>query len=159
MIAENTFGSAASNRCQFPAGLPETIGWYDVSDDGITVTITSAAAVMHNDQPVSQMAVLADSEPEGPTILSLGTFSWFVIKRGDALGIRIRNAESPLLQTFEGVDRFEDDQGWRIEGQFKRFESPRTVPVPTILGTDAEMISHGTITIVVDVEERELVAL
>lgn len=156
---ENSFGSGTHNRCQFPAGLPENIGRYNVSDDAMTVTVAPGLAVMHNDQPVSQMVVLADSEPDGPTILSWGTFSWFVIKRGNALAIRIRNAESPMLQSFERVERFENDLAWRITGQFKRRAAPETVLVPTILGTEAEMVSPGTISIEVGGEERELVAL
>jgi len=156
---ENSFGSASTNRSQFPAGLPEAIGRYDVSEDGITVTIESGVPVMHNGQPVNHMPILADSEPNGPTILSLDTYSWFVIKRGDALGIRIRNSESPLLQAFDGVDRFENDLTWRIHGHFSRYDSPKMVPIPTILGTDTQMTSPGTIKIEVNGEERELIAL
>ena len=36
---ENSFGSDAGNRCQFPAGMPANIGRYTVSETGITVEI------------------------------------------------------------------------------------------------------------------------
>lgn len=156
---ENTFGSAVGNACQFPVGLPDKIGTYTVSKSGITVSINPGVTVLHNGEVVTEMSVLTDRDEGGSTILEIGTFSWFVIKRGEALAIRIRNSESELLQNFPGVDRYENDNQWRIRAEFTPHAEPITVPIPTILGTDADMVSPGTISINVAGEKRELTAL
>ena len=109
--------------------------------------------------PVGLLRGAPDRDAGGPTILEIGTVNWFVIKRGDALGIRVRNSKSDLIQTFAGVDRFEYDEQWRIPADFIPHAEPKTVPIPTILGTDSNMISPGSISINVAGEQRELIAL
>lgn len=156
---ENSFGSDGGNSCQFPAGMPANIGRYTVSETGITVDIEADVPVTHKGEPVTSMPILADRDKGGPTILELGTISWFVIQRGNALGIRIRDSQSKLITLFPGVDRFQLNEALRIPATFKKYDQPRTVPVPTILGTDADMISPGTLEITVGGESRELVAL
>ena len=156
---ENSFGSDASNNCQFPAGMPANIGRYIVSESGITVEIEADVPVTHKGEVVASMPILADRDKGGPTILELGTVSWFVIQRGDAFAIRIRDSQSELITDFPGVDRFQLNEDFQIPAIFKKYGQPRTVPVPTILGTDADMISPGTIEITVGGESRELVAL
>ncbi|MEM8862269.1 MAG: DUF1684 domain-containing protein, partial [Chloroflexota bacterium] len=158
-IGENSFGSAATHDCQFPAGLPETIGRYDIADQGISVSIEPDVEVYYQNQPVQHMQILTDADPGGPTILESGTFNWFVIKRGDALGIRVRNSKSELLQSFEPVERFTIKQDWRVQGQFHAYAEPRNVSIPSVLGTDSIMISLGTVSINVQNDQRELVAL
>ena len=158
-LGENSFGSASTNRCQFPAGLPHEIGRFIVAEDGISIEINSDVTVFQNGEQVGQMAVLSDRDKGGPTIFEIGTVNWFVIKRGDALGIRVRDSNSELIQTFVGVDRYPAEEKWRIQGAFKPYDQPRIVPVPTILGTDEDYISPGTIDIEVDGEKRSLVAL
>jgi uncharacterized protein (DUF1684 family) len=95
----------------------------------------------------------------GPTVLELATVSWFVIKRGEALAIRVRDSQSELLNRFKPIERFPLDQDWRISATFKKYDQPRTVPIPTILGTNANMISPGTLQMTVNGESRELIAL
>lgn len=158
-MGENSFGSGSNHPCPFPSGLPTNIGRYEVTESGITVTIESDIPVTHKGEAVTQMTVSADTDPGGPTILELGSVSWFVIKRGVALGIRIRDSKSDLLKSFSGVASFPRDESWRVTASFKKHDEPRTVPIPTILGTDAEMISPGTLDITVDGESRELIAL
>ena len=156
---DNSFGSAVGNSCQFPSGLPANIGRYTVSGDGIAVAIEADVPVTHKGEPVTSMTILTDRDTGGPTILELGTVSWFVIQRGEALGIRIRDSQSKLVTDFPGVERFELNENLRVAAIFNKYDQPKTVPVPTILGTDADMISPGTIDISVNGETRELVAL
>ncbi|MFK7804235.1 MAG: DUF1684 domain-containing protein [Anaerolineae bacterium] len=158
-LGENSFGSATNHPCPFPAGMPANIGRYQVTDSGITVHIEPDVPVTHKGQPVSSMPILTDIDSGGPTVLELGSVSWFVIKRGAALGIRIRDSKSDLLSKFNGVDSFPRDEAWRIKAAFKKYDEPRTVPIPTILGTDAAMVSPGTLDITINGESREMIAL
>lgn len=138
-------GSASNNDCIFPAGLPASIGTINVTASGIMLTITEGVQATHAGEPVRTLALLADADPNGPTIIEQGSVSWFVIRRGDALGIRIRDSRSQMLQTFTDVERFEDMLAWRISAEFQPHPEPKTVPIPTILGTPADMVSPGVV--------------
>lgn len=156
----NRFGAAPDNPCLFPAGLPGHIGTYTVADDGkITVVIQDGVTVTHNGEPVTTMPIATDRDAGGATILELGPISWFVIKRGDALGIRIRDSQSDTLQRFSDVERFPYGPAWRLTGRFMAHDTPQKVPVPTILGTDSEMISPGKIELTIAGERRSITAL
>ncbi len=155
---ENGFGSGKDNDCQFPAGLPDKIGTYTINDSGITVSIQPDVTVLHNGQPVTQMAIKTDANAGGPTLLEIGTVNWYVIKRGDALLIRIRDSNSHMLQTFSDVERFPLEEAWRISGSYTPRTEPKPIPVPNILGQENNMMSPGTIQIEVAGEKRELVA-
>ena len=157
---ENRFGAAPDNQCRFPAGLPGTIGSYTLTADGtLSVSIADDVPVTHKGEPVKSMPVNTDRDPGGPTILELGPISWFVIKRGDALAIRIRDSQSDTLQQFADVDRFSYEPAWRLTGHFVPHDTPQKIPVPTILGTDSEMISPGQIELMIDDEPQTLTAL
>ncbi|MGB1252001.1 MAG: DUF1684 domain-containing protein [Candidatus Promineifilaceae bacterium] len=155
----NQLGSADANSCIFPAGLPDRIGTLTVSETAMQLTIADGVHATHKGAPIDSLTLYADSDPNGPTIIEHGSVSWFVIKRGDALGIRIRDTDSALLQRFAGVDRFPEDVAWRISAEFQPHLTPHTVPIPTILGTNADMLSPGVVKLSYQGHTQTLTAL
>ena len=142
---ENKIGSLSSNDAVFPKGLPEVIGTIDVGEEKIVLTVEIGVEVKVENTAVSKTQLFTDADPNGPTIVQMGSVNWFVIKRGDALGIRIRDNQSPRRLEFQGIERFPVDPVWQVEGHFEPWSAPKTVPIPTILGTPEDMISPGVI--------------
>ena len=155
----NQIGSDHSNDCIFPRGLPAHMGMITVENGTFYLSLADGVAATVAGEPVRTVQLFADMDAAGPTIVQQGTISWFVIKRGDALGIRIRDAHSQTLQRFEGVARYAVDREWRVSAEFIPHETPRTVAVPTILGTPADMISPGSVRLTVKGHTQALVAL
>ncbi|HEX2141901.1 MAG TPA: DUF1684 domain-containing protein, partial [Candidatus Limnocylindria bacterium] len=61
-------------------------------------------------------APLADDTSGEPTVLDVGSLRMCVIRRGERLGLRVRDHDSAALTTFSGMDRFPFDPSWRVAG-------------------------------------------
>src|SRR5262249_17312768 len=56
-----------------------------------------------NGAPATSRALRTDAAPEpDPDVLAVGSVSWTVIERGDRIGVRARDAESPARRTWRG---------------------------------------------------------
>ncbi len=139
---ENTFGSDSANKIVFPPQAPLFIGSFFLQDGKVTVKIRPGIAVTANDAPVQEMALRNDTEGN-PTILKYGTLQWYIIKRGERLGVRIKDSESPVRKNFRGIELFPIDKKWRVKARFEPYDPPKTIPVPTVLGTINELPCPG----------------
>src|ERR1700757_3560184 len=87
---DNKFGSAADNDMPLSAaGLPAHVGHF--SFDGKTVSFTAAkdAKVMSGGKPVTTIKMVSDADAPpntDPTTLSVGSVSFYAIKRVDKMG-------------------------------------------------------------------------
>jgi uncharacterized protein (DUF1684 family) len=142
---ENTFGGAKSNAINFPTDkVPAEMGVFIFKDEQVQAVIRKGVAVYHNGQPVDTLLMKNDIEGE-PTILTYGTLSWYVIKRGEKFGIRLKDSESKALQDFSGIKMFKIDSRWRSVAKFKPYNPPKTIEIPTVLGTIEEDTSPGAL--------------
>lgn len=138
---ENTFGSDKSNDVVFPENAPARIGKFILKDSIVTIEILAGARVTFKDSAIQKMTLENDLSGN-PTKLKLNSFIWFVIKRGEKYGIRLRDLEAPLLKTFNGIERFPGNEDWRIVADFVPLAKPKEIDVPNILGAfDKEIVS------------------
>jgi uncharacterized protein len=141
----NSFGAAPDNDLQFPEGKADAhLGWFWLDDGEVWVEVLPGADVRHEGQPVSQMR-LEDDLSGRVTILAHGTLSWYIIRRGEQIGVRLRDRESLYLQHFSGVDCFEIDPAWCVEATFVPYDPPKELLVPTVLGTVDQKESLGAL--------------
>ena len=147
---ENKFGTAPDNDFVLPEGkAPNYVGSFFLKDSFVTVKINPGVKVFHKEAIVGEMQM--DSDLSGdPTVLRLGSLRWFIIKRGEKFGVRLRNLEAPLLQEFKGIETYPINADWRIEAVFEPYNPPKKLAIPTILGTVEEEISPGALKFQVD---------
>ena len=147
---DNTFGSAEDNKIVFPRGkAPDRIGRFIVNGDDIKVKINPQVRVLHDGKPVSELALRHDLSGH-PTILTLGSLSWYVIKRGDRYLIRLKDSENPRLKQFKGIERYPVDMRWRIKARFEPYDPPKRIPIPNVLGQVSEEDSPGALAFEID---------
>ena len=132
---ENPIGSGEENHIVFPAGrAPARAGVLRLADGQVTLEAPAEAGITVEGKPVTTLALVSDKEGK-PTILELGSLRFHVIDRGGRLGLRVRDRESPVLAAFPGVESYPFDPSWRVEARLERYDPPKKVPVPNILGT------------------------
>ncbi len=151
---DNRLGSGEDNDFVFPAGTPARIG--TLTRQGTQVTFTPAAGVSltKGGQPFTGGAV---GTGEGPAdTLGLGALRFYLIPRGDKLGLRVKNPEAPARKQFHGIPTWPVDAAWRIEGRFEPSPAPKKLAVPTVLGTVEDMDSPGTLVFQVQGQEYRL---
>jgi len=140
----NPFGSAPDNAVVLSApGVPPVAGTLDVAADG-TVTLHPApdAGLTVNGQPAAEAALATDLDGH-PDVLALGRLSFYVIARGDRLGVRVKDPEAPARRDFKGIQYFPIDPSYRVTAIFEPYDAPREVQVPTAIGTPATMLAPG----------------
>jgi len=91
-----------------------------------------------------------------PPTVHLGSLQWFVIERADRIGIRLRDTENPAIAAFDGIEMFPIDVGWRIPARFDRYDPPKMIRIPNIIGTVSVQPSPGAVVFDVDGEELRI---
>ena len=133
---ENTFGTAKDNDIVFPPGsVPDYTGKFVLSGDSVKVIINGGITVANNERGVSELNLVDDLNGK-QTILTYGSYNWYLIKRGqNRYGIRLKNYSNPLITEFKGVERFPVDSSWRITAKAIPYNPPKEIIVPSIIGT------------------------
>ena len=140
---ENSFGSSKSNEIIFPEELASSeLGVFTLIDSVVTVKIKDDVKVYCNDTLVTTV-IMHNDLTNNPTILKHGSLSWYVIKRGDRFGIRLKDSEATLLKEFSDIEMFKIDSTWHIPANFIEYKTPKEVLTPTAIGTLEKSIVFG----------------
>jgi uncharacterized protein (DUF1684 family) len=80
-------------------------------------------------------AVMIDTRPvraDSDESVKVGRLSLFVIKRGDKIGIRMKDPDSEYLRKFHGLEYFPLNEKYRVTARF--VDEPHKVPILNVLG-------------------------
>ncbi len=140
---ENSVGSDPESRVLLPRG-PSRAGSITVQGGTIDATFEPEAAVTHDGKPVVALNLRDDSQGD-PTLLRLGSLTFYVIRRADRLAVRIKDAESPARRSFIGIEYFPLDPRWRFRARFELYDPPRISRVPTVVGMEETYLVPGAL--------------
>ena len=151
-------GSAADNDFQFPGNAAEHIGLVQITESGLKLTVEPGVDVRNDDVPVQSILVRADTSAD-PVLLTHGSLAWMAIERDGKYAIRLRDYESPALETFQAPDYFPIDPDLRVSGTLRAFDEPKIMNVDTVIeGLGYRPESPGKIAFDIDGETFELEA-
>jgi len=158
---EHEFGQHPSNAIRLGGhGVPPLAGHLMVTDGGtVRVRAHKGAPLTHAGEPINGELELKDDLAGDPTIVELGSLRFHLIRRGDRIGLRVRDAEAPGLRSFQGVPRFPVVAAWRLVARFEPAGPAHTIAVPYVLGDVTEDPSPGWVTFPVDGQPQRLAAL
>ncbi len=154
----NTFGSGEDNDLVYPAGFAaEHAGYFLLESGKVKQVVSGDAVVTRAGLPVEELIVFHPDSVNQP-LLESGSLQWFVIKRDARYGVRLRDLQSPALESFTGVDHFAIDPIWKVVAQWETTVG-RTIPITNVLGQTTEQPSPGTLVFTVNGKELHLDAL
>lgn len=140
---ENTLGSAPGSTVLLPASAaPAKVGLLVLEGAGVRLRPLPGNGLLLNGKPAGETELKADTDGT-PDILQAGRVKFYVIRRGDRVGIRIKDPEAPTRRAFHGVPRYPVDPTWRVEADFLPYPTPQTRAIPTVLGTSEPMTAPG----------------
>ncbi len=151
---ENTFGTSPSNDIVFPKG-PDKIGMFILKDSTVSVKINPGVEVMNDKTPVKETSLKTDLSGD-PTILSIGSLRWYIIKRDDKYGVRLRDIDANIRKEFKGIDTYPVNEDWKITAKFEAYNPPKTIIIPSIIGTVEEDKAPGALVFEKDGKEYRL---
>lgn len=152
---ESGVGAAAGNKVRLPEKAPESVGTLARRGTSVTLTTGPGAMVTVGGNPVGSIEMKADTTGE-PTIAEVGPVQFFVIQRGDRVGVRVRDRENPALQSFRGLEYFPTDPKWRVEARLEKYDPPKQIPILNIVGIVEPLPSPGALVFEIDGKEYRL---
>lgn len=148
---DNSFGRAESNRIvlDYP-GVPENIGSFTVAGNAVRFTAAADAKVFHSGRPVHTIGPLRDDAANAPTVLSVGSVSFYLVERNGRLGIRVKDSRAEERVHFKGLEYFPADPRWRLAARVEPYAPVKRVAIVNVLGLDETMDSPGALAFGVD---------
>lgn len=143
----NTVGNHPDAAVRLEAdGLPETVGTMHLDDElRVRFEVSPEATVTLDGGEAVRDRVLHDDNTDTMDRLRAGRLLFYVIRRGERVGVRVKDPEHPNRSGFVGLDFYEPDPSFRVRGVWRAHEQPVTLDVPSVIGGTTEQASHGVI--------------
>lgn len=139
----NRVGSAKDNEVVLAAG-PARAGEVTLGADGaVSFVPEPAVGALVDGKSVAQAVLKAGEGVVKPTLVAVGTVSFFVIERGGKKALRVKNSESERRAQFVGLDYFPIEPSWSIAARWVEFEKSRQIPLTNILGQVSPALVPG----------------
>ncbi len=146
---ENNFGSDSSNKIIFPLNAPKFMGSFFLNDTIVTIEIKEGIDVYVDSTRITSMQLKNDNQ-KGMNILNNETLSWYIIKRRDKFGIRIKDSEHPNFKSFSGVEHFPINYDWRVKARLEPYDSAKTISISNVLGQVSDLPCPGALVFDID---------
>jgi len=151
----NIVGAAEGVAVRLPDG-PDLVGSLHLGDDGaVTLLPDGEAGLTVNDSPAAEQVLDPDTSGK-PDLLRSGGALFYLIARGDRVGVRVKDPEAPNRREFTELERFPLDPAYRIVTTFEPYPEPREVAIPTVIGEPSMMLAPGLLRFFVNGEEVTL---
>lgn len=138
---ENRVGSAEDNDIRLTGG-PAYWGSVFLQDDKLSFVSPGNESVTVNGELLSKADLVCDTLGD-PTIVANDNLSFHAIYR-ESFALRIKDSMAPALLNFKGVENYEIDESWRINGRFIRADEGATIEIANVLGHVSESPVFGT---------------
>lgn len=141
----NTFGSDPDNSLVFPEGrIASKAGFFLVKNGTVHLNVNPDVEIFSNNTRISELQIFHPDSTKQP-VLTHGSLQWFVIKRDDQLGIRLRDLKSAEVEQFTGIERYPVDPEWRVVAKLEVPLTPKTIDITNVLGQTIAQKSPGTL--------------
>jgi uncharacterized protein (DUF1684 family) len=155
----SSFGADPANDLVLPADkAPPRLGVLYRTGSRVRLEVEPGVEITRDGEPVERLELVTDASDEA-TELEYGNLLFFMIERGERVGLRLKDRDSELLRTFTGIERYPVDPAWRLEARFEAYPEPRMVAVPDFTGDVREEPSHGEVVFTAGGAERRLAPL
>ncbi len=153
----NSFGTSQDNAIVFPKG-PAHAGEFDLEGKDVTTKVLPDAHAVLAGAPLTT-AKLAPDVSGHASVVKMGTLRFHVIVRGERVGIRVKDLESPSVTNFKGLIFYPLDLNYRVTARWEPSDGKKTIDVPNVLGDVTPVPVAGTVVFKIDGQEQRLTAL
>jgi uncharacterized protein (DUF1684 family) len=142
----NHAGSGGGMDLKMPSPAPQELGTFTLQ--GAHVSFAAAPGVPVRVAGRSVAAVVAIETDK--TLLEWGPLQMLVIRRGERVGLRVRNRDSAARRAFKGLEYFPIQENRQVRARLEAFDPPRHIPIVNVLGDQSEYVSPGRLVFELD---------
>jgi len=117
-------------------------GQIEFHNGAAVLKVENGVEAQSDGKSVSTVDLVSDEKGK-PTEIRTGTQMFYLIKREERFGIRLKDSNSEARRNFKGLHWFPIDEGWKVTAQFEPFPEPKEIAVPNVLGGNFKMKSPG----------------
>ena len=141
----NDFGSAEENKIVFPKDkIAAHAGAFILTDDEVLLETTTKTNIKIDSADVER-AIVYTSKMEQVPVMTHGALSWYIIKRGDKYGVRLRDVESKARKNFKGVEYYPIASSWKLNARLQLNPFPKQITITNVLGQTSQENSPGAL--------------
>ena len=136
---DNAIGSNPKAEVPLPPSTPASVGSFTLTNGKVTFRPLGVVKLKNG-----QLAKAGEVKEE---IYTTGTVEFFLIRRGERVGVRVKDSASPALKEFSHLQWFGVDASWRVVGKFKPWAQPHKLTYDTVIpGLREDYESPGLVT-------------
>ena len=109
-----------------------------------TLKVESGVEALSDGVKISTIELVSDEKGK-PTKIQTGSQTFYLIRRGDRFGIRLKDKNSEQRTNFKGLKWFPIDEKLKVAAHFEAFDQPKEVLIPNVLGGNFKMQSPGVL--------------
>lgn len=147
---KNRIGSDPANEIVLPKEkIARFAGTLTLKNGVVTLEALPNSGITVDDKPVTSLELTSDEHGK-PTVMRIDSVNMTIIKRGETLGLRVRDKDNPARTNFQGTETYPTDLKWRIDAKFEPYNPPRKMPITNVLGMEIGESSPGAVVFQVD---------
>ena len=152
----NLIGSDPASDIRLPPRAPGRLGIFDFDGENVTLTVEADLPVEVNGV-AKKNAVLDTDEEDVPSFVTFNAMRMVVLRRSKGVGIRIWDSTRQERQLFPPRQWYPVQSKLRVAGTYTRFETPKIVKMPDVLGAVLDEPMQGFIAFELQSKRHELV--
>lgn len=118
-------------------------GEIDFKNGGAVLKVERGVEAQSDGQKISKKIDLVSDEKGKPTEIRTGSQTFYLIRREDRFGIRLKDNNSKARLAFKGQHWFSIDESYKVTARFEALPEPKELMVPNVLGGFFKMKSPG----------------
>jgi uncharacterized protein len=149
---DNSFGAGADNRIHVNAKVPAQVGVVRLEKGSLRLLPPATGFpkdFLVDGHPAQEQALLAD-DSDNPSKLTVGTITIIVINRDGRFALRIKDPQAPTRVGFHGLKWYAPNPAYRVKAKWIPYNPPKTLDIPTILGTTTHLPAPGAAEFTID---------
>jgi len=152
----NIIGSDPVSDIRLPNRAPTRLGTFEFDGDSVTLNVERDLPVELNGV-VTKNAQLDTDQEDVPSFISFTDMRMVVVRRSKGVGIRLWDNTREERRTFPSRKWYPVKEAYRIPATYTRFETPKIVKMPDILGAILDEPMQGFVTFELNGKKYELV--
>ncbi len=140
----NSIGAGAGFDIELTENFKGKFGEIEFKNGSAILKIENGVEALNEGKQISSIELVSDEKGK-PSVIQTGSQTFYLIKREDRFGIRLKDKNSKERVNFKGLKWFPINEKYRIEARFEAFPEPKEVLIPNVLGGNFKMKSPGVL--------------
>lgn len=136
---DNRVGADPSDEIPLPPGsAPKQVAVISLHAGKAMLRPAPGVALTLNGKPARETTLREDDD-----VLAINHLQFYLIRRGDRAGIRLKDNDSAARKHFQGLSWYPADPSWRIEAKFTPWPAPHSITFHNTIGQEETEPSPG----------------